>query len=324
MLKRLTALILALLLLLTGCHMGPPPILDSGAAQFGEGKEEENYSPVNSGALLESLIDQYSGSYYRPSGAPMDDSQLGDLPEAGTSTTYQVGSWEDLLSVLHRTYADTAAYVEFELVNGFTFDPYNDLDTTYRELQREDPIFVSCVSAWSWVPNSVPFKLKIRYSMDVPTVISMKEQTAGLVDAAVAELHTAGMSDYEIICAVNEYLCDTIYYPDSEPYAPETHTAYGALANGIAVCEGYALAAKLMLNELGIACDIQTGTCIGGGGHAWNLVQLEGQWYQMDVTWNDGSGTRQDYLLVTDAYMQKSRTWNYADYPASASEPYTP
>ena len=332
------ALTLALLLTLFGCSFQPPSILDDGAAQFGEGKEEENYSPVNTGALLDELIGKYSGSYQRPSGKPMDDDEFDNArdqvgkpedpdptaPTAPAQVILQVGSWEDLMAVFHEAYADTAQFVEFEIANGFSFDPYTDLDHCYRELQRQDPIYVSSVSSWSWGNDGDYYLFEIAYAIDIPTLIAMKVQTADLVDAAVAALNVTGKSHYEIIWTVNEYLCDTIYYPAQEPYAPETHTAYGALANGTAVCEGYALAAKLMLNELGIPCDIQTGTCTGGGGHAWNLVQLEGQWYQLDVTWNDGSATRQDYLLVTDAYMRKSRTWDYGNYPASAPEPYKP
>lgn len=331
MMKRLIcwAVTLVLTLTLLGCAFEPPAILDDGAAQFGEGKEEENYSPVNSGALLDELIGKYSGSYYRPTEKPMDDEEYDDArQEIGTdpddSTLYQIRNWEDLQAMFHQVYADTGVYVEFEITDGFAFDPQEDLNKSYRALQREDPIYVSSVASWSWSENNGRYLLKISYSIDVATLIAMKEQTEDLVDAAVAELNATGKSDYEIIWAVNEYLCDTVYYPDAEPYAPETHTAYGAFANGLAVCEGYALATKLMLNEFGIPCDIQTGECIGGGGHAWNLVQLDGQWYQMDVTWNDGSGTRQDYFLVTDAYMRKSRTWDYSDYPASAPEPYKP
>ena len=74
----------------------------------------------------------------------------------------------------------------------------------------------------------------------------------------------------------------------------------------------------------GIECDIQVGFCTNGGGHAWNLVELEGQWYQMDVTWNDSSAKRTDYLLVTDDYMKKSRTWDESDYPKCAPKAYTP
>ena len=131
------------------------------------------------------------------------------------------------------------------------------------------------------------------------------------------------MSDYEKICAVNEYLCDNVYYPDEEPYEPVTHTAYGALKNGCAVCEGYACATKLILNSYGVECDIQVGDCLNGGGHAWNLVKLDGAWYQLDVTWDDQSNDRSDYLLVTDEYMKQSRTWKESDYPISSKVPFS-
>lgn len=356
--KRLFCLGLALLLILglCACSFETPDILDNGASNFADGKEEEDYSPVNSGTLLDDLIRKYSGSFQKPTGKPMTDDEFdnakdqigggdntpvdttpgdttpddtipGDTqPNTGgddTKTILQVGSWEDFMDAFQDVYEDTEIYLEFEVVNGFTFDPYTDLDHCYRELQRIDPIYISGVAGWSWGQEGDYYLFEISYTMDVDTLIAMKDQTDALADAAVASLNTAGMSDYEIICAVNEYLCDTIYYPP-EPYAAATHTPYGAFADGVAVCEGYATAAKLMLNRLGILCDIQIGTCTNGGGHAWNLVYLDGEWYQLDVTWNDGSRSRTDYLLVTDEYMLKSRTWDFSNYPSSADEPYKP
>lgn len=79
----------------------------------------------------------------------------------------------------------------------------------------------------------------------------------------------------------------------------------------------------MMLNELNVPCDIEVGECINGGGHAWNLVQLDGEWYQMDVTWNDG-GNWQEFFLVTDDFMRQSRTWNESQYPVSADKAYAP
>ena len=186
-----------------------------------------------------------------------------------------------------------------------------------------DPIGVAAVAGWSYGMRGDEYIVEISYNIDVAQLNRMKSETPGLVQKAIQEMNAGTTDHYEIICAVNEYLCDTVVYPDSEPYAPETHTPHGAF-NGDAVCEGYATAAKLMLNELGIKCDIQTGVCTNGGGHAWNLVELEGQWYQMDVTWNDGSPRRTDYLLVTDDYMKKSRSWDESDYPQSASTAYRP
>ena len=75
---------------------------------------------------------------------------------------------------------------------------------------------------------------------------------------------------------------------------------------------------KAILDRLGVQCDFVVGVCTNGGGHAWNLVNIEGDWYQLDITWNDCiSGY--DFFLVTDDYMKGSRTWNYAVYPATPS-----
>lgn len=350
-------LILSLLLAVTACGGEVYDAMGSGADRFAQGKQEENYAMKNSGALLDDLIEKYSGGYEPPDATPMSDEDYedekskadeeqppeeepdeapdeepdeapeedsGEDTEAPVATMAQVGSWDELLRVFYDAYAATASYVEFELVNGFTFDPYVDLQESYTELQRQDPIYVGSVEQWGISTVGSQQRVYITYTMDVEELIRVKEATEALVEEAVSHIDTEGKSDYELVCAVNEYLCDTVYYPPTEPYAPMTHTAYGAFADGVAVCEGYACAAKLMLNELGILCDIQVGECIGGGGHAWNLVQLDGQWYQMDVTWNDGGLDRTDYLLVTDDYMRKSRMWDESNYPACAETAYTP
>lgn len=333
--KRLLALLLAMLALvsLTACSEIPDRFQD-GADRFGAGKEEGNYYLPNSGALLAQLIEDFSGSLEPPFSQSMDDTGYDDAQkraeeESGESGGFQsqvvtVANEEQLRRAFLAAYVDTAPRLQFQTAEGY--QPRLDgqlLNDIYRDLQREDPIGVAGVSAWSHGNRGSDYIVEISYSFSREELNRIKAETPGLVDKAVAEMNLSTTDHYEIICAVNEYLCDTVVYPPNEPYPPLTHTPYGAF-HGDGVCEGYATAAKLMLNKLGIRCDIQTGTCHGGGGHAWNLVELEGQWYQMDVTWNDGGGRRTDYLLVTDSYMKQSRSWDESDYPRSATEPYKP
>ncbi len=332
---------------LTACSAkSPQNILDEGMSQFGNGKTEENYDFKDSGILLDELIDKYSGSYYQPTGIPMTDDEhddakkvqgstgtISDLTDPSTesenttSGNYgaipEVSNMTELMRVFHEAYDKTSEYVEFTTVDGFSFDMNIDLQSVYTSLQREDPIDVSGVASWSTWNNGNEYYVSINYSFDIDELKSIKAETTQLVDDAVIKIGADGLSDYEVVCAVNEYLCGTVYYPDTEPYEPITHTAYGALKNGVAVCEGYACAAKLILNSLGVECDIEVGECLDGGGHAWNLVRLDGAWYQLDVTWNDQSNERSDYLLVTDEYMKQSRTWKENDYPVSSKVPYS-
>ena len=100
------------------------------------------------------------------------------------------------------------------------------------------------------------------------------------------------------------------------------HTAYGALvANSsgeanTAVCDGYSYAYEYLLQKAGIRSTVIAGTAgeteESAGSHSWNLVELSGQWYEVDPTWNDISAeealdTSQEYSAIAEEAM--SNTW---------------
>ncbi len=96
-------------------------------------------------------------------------------------------------------------------------------------------------------------------------------------------------SDENKIKMVHDYLIDTIDYDINN--GSTVYDIYGALVNRRVVCEGYAKAFKYILDDLGIPCIIVCGTGTNSSGitesHAWNYVQLDGNWYAVDVTWDD-------------------------------------
>ena len=89
------------------------------------------------------------------------------------------------------------------------------------------------------------------------------------------------------------------YYPD------------GVLLHGTGVCQSYALAYDMLLRMVGIETVYITGNA-GGGGHGWNLVKLDGEWYHVDCTWDDPSpgSERHDYFCVPDDIMMRDHSWN--------------
>jgi hypothetical protein len=124
------------------------------------------------------------------------------------------------------------------------------------------------------------------------------------------------MTDYEKQLAIHDYLVLNVNYDDSRKPGSDAHTAYGAVVNGTAVCQGYAEAARILLSMAGIENYTRTGTA-GGENHMWNVVVLDGEAYHMDVTWDGGlnmdDGTRvvsHAYLNLTDAQMKKSHRWD--------------
>lgn len=97
-------------------------------------------------------------------------------------------------------------------------------------------------------------------------------------------------TDYDKVLAAHEYLRSHVGYVEGEDYL--LHTAYGALVNKEAVCEGYAKAYKLLLNAMDIPCQV-----VINEDHAWNEVYLNGNWYVVDVT-NDDAGDCLDFFLI--------------------------
>jgi hypothetical protein len=121
---------------------------------------------------------------------------------------------------------------------------------------------------------------------------------------------------------------DTCVY-DYENFAAGTipdasGTPYGALVLRTAVCAGYSSAFKMFMDMLGVPCEIISGTANGeyGGAHAWNRVELGGEFYLVDATWDDPLGNEGEgraashrYFNVTDETLARDHT---------PDEPYTP
>ncbi len=97
------------------------------------------------------------------------------------------------------------------------------------------------------------------------------------------------LSAVEKIRYVNNYLIDNTDYDISS--GSNVYNIYGTLVEKRAVCEGYARACKYILDELDIPCIIACGIAKNSQNvtesHAWNYVKIDGNWYALDITWND-------------------------------------
>ena len=114
--------------------------------------------------------------------------------------------------------------------------------------------------------------------------------------------------------AIHDWLCSANTYsedPDAQKYSENmSHTAYSALVGDIdglmPVCDGYSSALAYLLEGANIESFVITGNVKqsgGGGGHAWNVVKLGGQWYEVDSTWDDGDVINHDFFNLTTAQI---------------------
>lgn len=121
-----------------------------------------------------------------------------------------------------------------------------------------------------------------------------------------------GMTGFEKEVAIHDALVqhvDYYVYKDINSIPAIKHTAYGALIDKEAVCDGYAKAFKLLLEQCGITNVIISGKTENEN-HAWNLVELGGKYYHVDVTsdkLNDnGKHVIHTYFNLTDKQIQQT------------------
>ena len=138
-------------------------------------------------------------------------------------------------------------------------------------------------------------KLSCYYSRDTGLAVAIgleyctaQDVTAMQVklDQLVDQANTLCQTDLEKVFYVHEWLVQNIAY-DREHLSDDVqddHNLRGALLEGTAVCDGYAKTYALTLRKLGITGVLVTSKDIG---HAWNMVELDGNWYQVDCTWDD-------------------------------------
>lgn len=133
---------------------------------------------------------------------------------------------------------------------------------------------------------------------------SEREKKQKQFDAKIEEIlnQTQNLnSEYEKEKFFNDYICENTDYVTEGPLVG---TAYGALINKKAHCEGYSRAFKYLCNKVGIECDLVCGVSFNEG-HMWNVVHIDGTHSNVDVTWNDRTEYKSYlYFNVTDEQIK--------------------
>ena len=111
------------------------------------------------------------------------------------------------------------------------------------------------------------------------------EEEEGELDSRVAEicdsLELGGLTEYQKVQRIYEYVGMNFIY--DEDY--EVFSAYEGLQTGHMTCQGYTLLMYKLLDHENIGCRVITGMA-GGERHGWNIVEIDGKWYNIDVTWD--------------------------------------
>lgn len=202
--------------------------------------------------------------------------------------------------------------------------PLNDDASVYArvlELIRFEQLAYSQVARrYSDInPETQLFEVIFEYSFDADELSRMNMASENAAKKIMDGI-TDDMDDYEKLKYFHDYLVLNCENSTTDPYAA---TIYGALVKKKALCEGYAKAFSYLCNLAGIENVIVTGETYVK--HVWNMVKIDGNWYHVDVTWdNSDDGLHKEkpnvvlyqYFMITDSIIRNNHI--ISDYPTEA------
>ncbi|MCL1913580.1 MAG: hypothetical protein FWG10_06855 [Eubacteriaceae bacterium] len=195
-------------------------------------------------------------------------------------------------------------------------DEFNDV---YADMSYSSPQLFYVVREWkmSYSSDGIVRTVYPKYtdSGDKAIITAKKAALELAVDVAMSQMPING-TDAEKVLAAHDYIVANTSYdlPTLNVMDLEDgkYSAYDALVGRSAVCEGYSLAFGLLMDRLGIEWKMILSE---GMGHSWNLAKVDGNWFHLDLTWDDPviSLTSQDpdywgsvsheYLLLSDSEL---------------------
>ncbi len=219
------------------------------------------------------------------------------------------------------TVKDAAAYLRAEMVNRSEIVTVTVKCSTAHSLNHKD-LFFSAMEH-TGVPNEGDYIYKhcggysvytisgtddgemyrtFEYSIIWYTTHEMEKEMDTAISNLLSKLNLDGKDEYTKIKTLYDYICNNMtYYCDefSEEDPTLIYTAYSALMNNTAVCQGFASLYYRLCLEAGIDCRVISGES-SGENHAWNIVRIGNVYYNADSTWDLGLSVFYRYFICTE------------------------
>ncbi len=202
----------------------------------------------------------------------------------------------------------------------------NDVNIAIQAISADHPDMVEVYMCWPYIyrvtENGYNTAYLMLYAMSDDNYFqydSMISSKAKVIANHIKTLYTSDdktkaakilkAHDYYVTLMDYDYAC--AYATGNAAYFNLSHTAYGSLCRGSAVCDGYSKGFLAVLKELGFTdCYMITGNAGNSGsagGHAWSMVKLDDNlYYEEDTTWAD-----QESYINHDFFNRTTTEYSY-------------
>lgn len=172
----------------------------------------------------------------------------------------------------------------------------NQVKTAFEAVYNDHPELFWLETGYSckYLPNGTCVEITMKYNQTASYLDEAKQQFDKRTQELVEEASKLG-SDQEKELFVHDRLLEKVEYSEK---AKMNQSAYSALVNGESVCAGYSRAMQHVMMQLGIPCYYCTG--YAGESHAWNIIELDNNYYNVDLTWADLNPVNYDFYNKSD------------------------
>ncbi|MCQ2408830.1 MAG: hypothetical protein MJ065_09945 [Oscillospiraceae bacterium] len=160
-----------------------------------------------------------------------------------------------------------------------------EYDRVFLQVMMQEPQFFYLDSVYE--TGEQINKVKMIYDIPQSEITGMKAHMDAVADRILAEANDAS-SEFQRLRKIHDGIAACCEYSDGE-YQDE---AYGCLVEGKAKCEGYAKAFLYVCRRAGINAMNVPGTIGKDENHVWNIAEMDGKYYNVDVTWDDDAKYR--------------------------------
>lgn len=190
-----------------------------------------------------------------------------------------------------------------------SFDPPAERETVskiYKLVYSQERKYF-WLSNLFYAPNSEISVLQLDYLYEREDA-EIKRAELDLAASTILGELPEGASDFDKAVYFHDRIVTGCSFSSSEKHV---NSAYGVLVKGYGQCEGYAAAYAALCDKANIPNYMVVGKNENGESHAWNKILLDGNWYNVDCTWDDPilkrsapDFVRHDYLLVKDSEIE--------------------
>lgn len=157
---------------------------------------------------------------------------------------------------------------------------------------------------YSWQERNIPGEKKYRIGITFEYLYTEEEIEEHMNEVKELSQSLKRENDLESIKAVHDYLIDKFFWKN------KINDSISGFKYGGVTCDGYSMAAFELLNNMGINNRIVQGEVIEDNKkyyNNWNIVQLDGKWYNLDISWDDAAenGARYDWFLKSNADFER-------------------